>query len=164
MPPQALVFYTSLFRDGAGDSFVPHEVVERVSAAANAPTYGLLDQYVGRGIVGGNLYSVSTHGAETAKLELRVLAGTEAMGPQVYEVPIQKLIFDWRQLQRWGIPESKLPAGSEIRFGNQANGINTKDKSWWSPPRSWRRLCSSAGCCMRANIVAARKERAALCR
>ena len=38
------------------------------------------------------------------------------MGPQVYEAPIQKLIFDWRQLQRWGIPESKLPAGSEIRF------------------------------------------------
>ena len=116
LPPQTLVFYTSLFRDGAGDSFVPHEVVERVSAAANAPTYGFLDQYVGRGIVGGNLYSVSTHGAETAKLALRVLAGTEALGPQVYEAPIQKLIFDWRQLQRWGIPESKLPAGSEIRF------------------------------------------------
>jgi hypothetical protein len=116
LPPQTLVFYTSLFRDGAGDSFVPYEVVERVSAAANAPTYGFLDQYVGRGIVGGNLYSVSTHGAETAKLALRVLAGTEALGPQVYEAPIQKLIFDWRQLQRWGIPESKLPAGSEIRF------------------------------------------------
>ena len=116
LPPQTLVFYTSLFRDGAGDSFVPHEVVERVSAAANAPTYGFLDQYVGRGIVGGNLYSVSTHGAETAKLALRVLAGTEALGPQVYEAPMQKLIFDWRQLQRWGIPESKLPAGSEIRF------------------------------------------------
>src|SRR5262249_50607404 len=115
LPPQTLVFYTSLFRDGAGDSFVPHEVVERVSAAANAPTYGFLDQYVGHGIVGGNLYSVSTHGAETAKLALRVLAG-KALEPQAYEVPIQKLIFDWRQLQRWGITASKLPAGSEIRF------------------------------------------------
>jgi C4-dicarboxylate-specific signal transduction histidine kinase len=31
-------------------------------------------------------------------------------------VPINKLLFDWRQLQRWGIGESKLPAGSEIRF------------------------------------------------
>jgi signal transduction histidine kinase len=27
-----------------------------------------------------------------------------------------KPIFDWRQLQRWGISEDRLPAGSEIRF------------------------------------------------
>ena len=25
-------------------------------------------------------------------------------------------MFDWRQLQRWGIDESRLPPGSEIRF------------------------------------------------
>jgi len=31
-------------------------------------------------------------------------------------MPTNKLLFDWRQLQRWGISESKLPAGSEIRF------------------------------------------------
>jgi len=116
LPPQTLVFYTTVFRDGAGEAFVPHEVVERVSAAANAPTYGFLDQYVGRGIVGGNVYSFSAHGVETAKLALRVLTGTEAPGPRVYEVPTNKILFDWRQLQRWGISESKLPQGSEIWF------------------------------------------------
>jgi signal transduction histidine kinase len=116
LPAQTLVFLTTLFRDGAGESFIPHEVVEQVSAAANAPTYGFLDQYVGRGIVGGNVYSFSAHGVETAKLALRILAGTEASEPQVYEAPTNKLLFDWRQLQRWGISESKLPAGSEVRF------------------------------------------------
>jgi signal transduction histidine kinase len=116
LPPQTLVFYTTLFRDGAGETFVPHEVVERVSAAANAPTYGFLDQYVGRGIVGGNVYSFSAYGVETAKLALRVLTGTEAPGPRVYEIPTNKILFDWRQLQRWGISESKLPQGSEIWF------------------------------------------------
>jgi hypothetical protein len=63
MPPRTLVFYTTLFRDGAGETFVPHEVVERVSAAASAPTYGFLDQYIGHGIVGGQVYSLSSHGA-----------------------------------------------------------------------------------------------------
>jgi signal transduction histidine kinase len=116
LPAQPLVFLTTLFRDGAGKSFIPHEVVERVSAAANAPTYGFLDQYVGRGIVGGNVYSFSALGVETAKLALRILAGTEASEPQVYEAPTNKLLFDWRQLQRWGISESKLPKGSEIWF------------------------------------------------
>jgi signal transduction histidine kinase len=116
LPPRTLVFYMTVFRDGAGETFVPHEVVERVSAAASAPTYGFLDQYVGRGIVGGNVYSLSAHGVEAAKLALRVLAGTEALGAQVSEVSTNKLLFDWRQLQRWGISESKLPAGSEIWF------------------------------------------------
>ena len=74
------------------------------------------DQYVGHGIVGGNVYSFSAIGVETAKLALRVLAGTEASGPQVYEAATNKPLFDWRQLQRWGISASKLPAGSEIRF------------------------------------------------
>ena len=120
LPPRTLVFYTTVFQDGAGESFVTHEVVERVSAAANAPTYGFLDQYVGRGIVGGNVYSISTYGAETAKLALRVLAGTEAPEPQVYDVPINKLLFDWRQLRRWGISESTLPKGSEIWFREQS--------------------------------------------
>jgi signal transduction histidine kinase len=116
LPPQTLVFYTTLFRDGAGETLVPREVVERVSAAATAPTYGFLEQYVGRGIVGGDVNSLSAHGVEAAKLALQVLAGTEASRPQVAEVPTNKILFDWRQLRRWGISESKLPAGSEIWF------------------------------------------------
>ena len=75
LPPHSIVLYSTLFRDGAGEAFVPHEVAERISAAANAPVYGFLDQYLGRGIVGGRLYSVSAHGEEAAKLALQVLAG-----------------------------------------------------------------------------------------
>jgi signal transduction histidine kinase len=116
LPPRTLVFYTTLLRDGAGETLVPREVVERVSAAANAPTYGFFDQYVGRGIVGGDVNSISAHGVEAAKLALQVLAGTEMSRPQVSEVPTNKILFDWRQLQRWGISESRLPRGSEIRF------------------------------------------------
>jgi len=116
LPPRTLVFYTTIFRDGAGENLVPREVVKRVSTAANAPTYGFFEQYVGRGIVGGNLNSLSAHGAEVAKLALQVLAGTEGSRPQVIEVPTNKIAFDWKQLQRWGISESKLPPGSEIRF------------------------------------------------
>jgi signal transduction histidine kinase len=116
LPPRTLVFYTTVLRDGAGETFVPREISQRVSAAANAPTYGFFDQFVGRGIVGGNVHSLSAHGVEAAKLALQVLAGTEGSRPQVAEVLTNKLLFDWRQLQRWEISESKLPAGSEIRF------------------------------------------------
>jgi signal transduction histidine kinase len=116
LPPDTIVLYTTLFQDGAGEAFVPHDVAQRVSEAASVPVYGFLDQYLGRGIVGGSLYSFSAHGIEAAKLVLRVLAGQEPSGPAVSEVQTNKVLFDWRQLQRWGISESSLPAGSEIRF------------------------------------------------
>jgi signal transduction histidine kinase len=32
------------------------------------------------------------------------------------ELPTNKVLFDWRQMQRWGISESSLPPGSEIQF------------------------------------------------
>ena len=116
LPPQTIVLFTTFFQDGAGEPFVPHDVVPLVSAAASAPMYGFLDQYLGRGIVGGSLYSISAQGAEAAKLVLQVLAGSERSAPSLLEVSGNKLLFDWRQMQRWGISESSLPAGSEIRF------------------------------------------------
>ena len=116
LPPQSIVLFTTFFQDGGGEAFVTHDVAQRVSAAASAPVYGFVDQYLGRGIVGGNMYSFSAHGAEAAKLVLRILAGAEPSGPLMSEVQTNKVLFDWRQMQRWGISESSLPVGSEMRF------------------------------------------------
>ena len=58
LPPRTIVLFVSFFQDGTGEPFVPHDVVQRVSAAANAPIYGFVDQYLGRGIVGGSLYQL----------------------------------------------------------------------------------------------------------
>jgi signal transduction histidine kinase len=115
LPPRDVVLFLSMFQDGAGQQFVPHEVLERVSGAASVPVYGFLDQYLGRGIVGGSLYSLAEHGDEAARMVLQLLAGAEP--PQRFsEVFSNKILFDWRQMQRWGISERRLPRGSEIEF------------------------------------------------
>lgn len=116
MPPRTLVLFISFFQDGTGAPFVPHDVVNRVSASANAPVYGFVDQYLGRGIVGGSLYSLAAHGTEAAKLVLQASEELAASGAPRSEVPSSKLLFDWRQMQRWGIDEASLPIGSEIQF------------------------------------------------
>ena len=115
LPPRTIVLFTTLFQDGAGETFVPHDVVERVSAITNAPVYGFLDQYLGLGIVGGSLYSVSAHGTEAAKLVAQILAGAKLSGPSLRDLQANLLLFDWRQLQRWGISEASLPANSGFR-------------------------------------------------
>jgi signal transduction histidine kinase len=116
LPPHSLVLYTTFFQDGTGNAFITHDVAQRVSDAATAPVYGFLDQYLGQGIVGGSLYSFSMHGAETANLALRILAKSAKSEPSLLEPPANKVLFDWRQMQRWGISASALPLGSEIRF------------------------------------------------
>ena len=89
LPPQTLVLFTTLFQDGAGEAFVTHDVAQRVSAAANAPVYGFMDQYLGRGIVGGNMYSFSAHGVEAAKLVLRVSGGRRILaGEDASSIPV----------------------------------------------------------------------------
>ncbi len=116
LPPHTIVLYSTLFRDGAGEPFIPHEVAERVSAAANAPVYGFVDQYLGRGIVGGQLYGLGAHGEEAARLALRILAGTKPSELPLVEPGNSVTMFDWRQLRRWNISESRLPPGSIVRF------------------------------------------------
>ena len=115
LPPRDVVLFLSMFQDGAGQQFVPHEVLERVSGAAGVPVYGFLDQYLGRGIVGGSLYSLAEHGDEAARMVLQLLAGAEPPR-HLSEVFSNKVLFDWRQMQRWGISERRLPRGSEIEF------------------------------------------------
>src|SRR5882672_8186433 len=115
LPARSIVLFITMFRDGIGQPLVPHDVVERLSSVASVPVYGFLDQYLGRGIVGGSLYSSSTIGAETAKMALSLLTGVTP--PQkLVEVFSNKIAFDWRQMQRWGISENRLPPGSEIDF------------------------------------------------
>jgi PAS domain S-box-containing protein len=116
LPPHSIILYSTLFRDGSGEAFVPHDIAKRISATANAPVYGFLDQYLGLGIVGGNLYSLERVGEETARLTLQILAGVQPSALPPLEPRISKMMFDARQLQRWGISESQLPPEAVVMF------------------------------------------------
>jgi signal transduction histidine kinase len=51
-----------------------------------------------------------------ARIASRILDGEAASKIPVVRGDFTRPAFDWRQLQRFGISESRLPAGSEIRF------------------------------------------------
>jgi signal transduction histidine kinase len=116
VPPRSVIVYLSLFRDGAGQAFVPHDAVSRISVAARAPVYVFVDQYLGLGPVGGYLYSLELHGKASAEVGLRVLRGESPANIPVREVTDNQYMFDAKQLDRWQLDSKMLPAGSEIRF------------------------------------------------
>ncbi len=54
-------------------------------------------------------------GFSAAETGVRILAGESAQNIPPQIVPSVTMV-DWRQLSRWGIDESKVPAGSIVRF------------------------------------------------
>ena len=116
LPSRSIVLYVSFFKDAQGREFLnATDVLPRVSAASNAPVFGMSDTYLGRGIVGGFVVSFEEQGKIAARDVLEIIRGKPPQnipivhGPSVY-------LFDWRELQRWNLDESKLPAGSTILF------------------------------------------------
>src|SRR4051812_13561383 len=116
LPPHSVILYTSVFTDGAGRSFVPHEAVAAIAAAANAPVYVFMDQYVGLGPVGGNVYSMDMHGAHVAALGLQILRGAAPATLPIRALGAQVNLFDARQLKRWHLDVARLPSGSIVRY------------------------------------------------
>ncbi len=116
LPPGSIIYYLHVFQDGTGKSFVPADALELLASAANAPVYGHVDSYVGRGLVGGRVISFEAEGKNAARLGLRILAGERPEQIAVAEASENLYLFDWRQLRRWGIDEGSLPPGSVVRY------------------------------------------------
>ena len=91
------------------------EVLARIAPTASVPIYGMGTGNLGQGIVGGYLQGPDTNGAKLAEITLRILSGTHPQDIGVEGAP-KVPMFDWRQLQRWGISEKNLPPGSFIGF------------------------------------------------
>ena len=115
LPPSTIVFYTMNVRDKYGNTYESPDYLRQIASASTAPIYGTTDVQLGNGIVGGKLAGAEALGSEGGEMGARILAGEnpEAIAP--YAVP-NRLIFDWRELKRWGISESNLPPGSVVRF------------------------------------------------
>jgi signal transduction histidine kinase len=117
LPGDSAVVYVGFSTDVTEEHYLPAEASQLVAEAANRPTFGDSEPFIGRGSVGGLVVSPGGIGRVAARFALRILDGENASDiPITNSEEILKPVFDWRQLQRWGISEDRLPVGSEIRF------------------------------------------------
>src|SRR5262249_32120742 len=68
------------------------------------------------GGIGGYVVLPEVIGTDAAKLALRILNGEAAADIPARLTDAVRPMFNWTQMQRWGVNESDLPPGSEIRF------------------------------------------------
>jgi two-component sensor histidine kinase len=116
LPNRSIIYYLLVNRDGAGVNFHPLEYLQEIAPVANAPIYSWVDSAMGEGIVGGSLKSQQKQTAAVAELALRVLQGEDPDGIPLTSPELQVNQVDWRQLRRWGIEESRVPAGTVVEF------------------------------------------------
>jgi signal transduction histidine kinase len=116
LPPHTAIFWELMIVDAAG---VVHEgdvPLTRLHAVANAPIFSYDESFFGNAIVGGPLLLAADTGRQTAAVAIRILNGEKPGEIRAPVVQFASPVFDWREMQRWGISKNSLPSGSEILF------------------------------------------------
>ena len=116
LPPHSAIFYQQLVVDGAGAVYGNKESLKRLSEVANAPIFSYDETYFNGELVGGPMVSPAEGARPTAAAAVRMLGGEKASGIKVPPIEFSTPKYDWRQLKRWDISESRLPPGSEVLF------------------------------------------------
>lgn len=116
LPPNSAIFWELMIVDAAGVVHEEGKALARLHAVANAPIFTYTDAFFGREIVGGPHVPVESAARQLGGVAVRILGGESAGTIKVAPVGMGTPKFDWRALQRWGIPESRLPPGSEVHF------------------------------------------------
>jgi signal transduction histidine kinase len=116
LPPRSAVLYAVLILDGAGIPRPLTRGLQDIHDAANAPVFGVYVSNVNRGVLGGRLVSDQELGRSTASVAIRVLHGESPGAIKTPPLGPGTPVYNWRELQRWSISETSLPAGSQVRF------------------------------------------------
>jgi PAS domain S-box-containing protein len=135
LPSDTVIFYSFYFRDSTGKVFDYYDSASMVSNNSHVPVYGAWDFNLGHGIIGGKLTSGFEQGETAGQMAARILNGENVESMPVQWSSTSQYMFDFVQLNRFGIPSEKLPSGSII--------INQPPSSYEINKRLvWGVLCS----------------------
>jgi PAS domain S-box-containing protein len=95
------------------------------------------------GIIGGYVTTARNSGSKAAEIALKIANGARPQDIPVQNAPVEP-IFDWRELQRWGINENQLPPGSIVEF---------RQVTFWTQYK-WRILLVTAVLLLQTSLIA----------
>ena len=114
-PSDSIILLTGFTVDGRMQEVTDPQMVNLLAPVAAAPMFDLTEHSLGFGVVGGSVGRNAVAGSEIGKILLRLLHGeTPAAIPPVRVAP--KLILDWRQLRRFGVPDDRIPQSAELYY------------------------------------------------
>src|SRR5215813_3905359 len=143
LPEQSIVLYVwQQSTNEQGKVLESADVLALIAKSTPVPIYGMSGNNVGRGIVGGYVFTTEGNANRAAEIALRIANGAQAQDIPVENAPDLPML-DWRQLQRWGISEDSLPPGNIIMF---------MEMSFWRLYK-WRIIGVSSLCMVEALLI-----------
>jgi signal transduction histidine kinase len=114
--PHSVIFYPTVRTDAHGAPQEGDPILLRSIELERAPIFTHVDSFFGKGIVGGPMFSSREIAEECAQVAIRVLNGETPGDIKMSPIGLAAPVYDWRQLQRWNISESRLTPGSQVLF------------------------------------------------
>jgi signal transduction histidine kinase len=127
LPPHSAIFWHLMNIDAAGVAHEANSALNELSSSANVPIFSYDSSFFDGATVGGPMHSVHKLGQITAAVAIRILNGEKAGDIKTPPTGFAAPIFDWRQMQRFGISESNLPPGSTVYFREPT----VLERYWW---------------------------------
>jgi PAS domain S-box-containing protein len=113
-PPGTVVLDMATLADDGGAALGQLSSTRRVSEALGLPIYSCRETLLGNGIVGGLVSGGFQQGEAAANLALQILRGADADNLPVVRYGTSRAMFDYTQLERFGIPVRRLPRRSIV--------------------------------------------------
>jgi len=114
LPGNTIILAGPFTRDKDGVLIDMPEFIAELARHTALPIYGVYEQGLGQGVVGGVLTSPQLEGAKAGDLVARILAGEPAGSIPVVTRQSTHVAFDWNRLETFGIPASSLPVGATV--------------------------------------------------
>jgi signal transduction histidine kinase len=141
---RSAILYTAVYSDGEGAYYPSGVALGLIAEKANRPIIVASETLIDRGGIGGFVLLPARIGADAASRALRVLDGEDpAQISTATLTDAVKPIFNWQQMNRWGVGEAALPTGSEVRF---------RDPGLWEQYR-WQSIAATAAIVLQAVLI-----------
>jgi PAS domain S-box-containing protein len=113
IPEHSVVVFIRQTIRTSRQSIEQSNALTHVLRASTAPVFSLMEDSLGRGVLGGRIWNVEADARTVAQMAVRLANGVNARdiqsGRNTYETKL-----DWRELQRWAIPQSRIPPGAIV--------------------------------------------------
>ncbi len=108
------VLITTYYVDEAGTVVGFEDFSEQISQRSQVPVYHLYEFGMNHGAIGGSMLSGRLQGEKAAELALKLLQGVSIDDIPLLKEDTTRYLFDYHQIKRFNIPESRIPKDSQI--------------------------------------------------
>lgn len=108
------VLLLSCYMDKTGKTLTFNEALSLIKSNLSAPVFHLWNHGMGSGIFGGMEVSHFDQGRNAALMAKAILSGVSPSSIQVLDHSPNKYIFDYKEVRKYNISQSKLPKGAQV--------------------------------------------------